>query len=270
MTTEELIAIHRRYVDAEYRRDVEARRAEHGPDGDGVPLPRTDAQRRFDALVAIFRAANSATEPGLPAKAVVNVLIDAHTFGQMLEAAGLASGATPDGRRVDPFTGLADPDALLRDLLPAELLTGDQATERRCETRSGAQLHPHDVLRACLSGVIRRAVVDTDGTIVDRGRERRVFTGAAREAARLLVRHCEHPGCELPAEFCQVDHDLEWWNDGRTDQANSRVKCGPHNRHKHRERWRTTRGINRHGYTMRADGTIVLPVGADPPDLPLD
>jgi hypothetical protein len=81
-----------------------------------------------------------------------------------------------------------------------------------------------------------------------------------------MVRHCEHPGCELPADWCEVDHAAEWTADqGRTDQLNARIRCGAHNREKHRKRWRTRRANNGRTYTVRPDGTIMLPAGARPP-----
>ena len=73
-------------------------------------------------------------------------------------------------------------------------------------TASGTPLHPHDVLRAVLAGHVRRVVVDSQGVVIDMGRKTRLFTGAAREAAKLLVRRCDHAGCDLPEDFCEVDH----------------------------------------------------------------
>ena len=92
-----------------------------------------------------------------------------------------------------------------------------------------------------------------------------MFTGAARQAALLLVRHCEHPGCDLQAEWCQVDHADEWTDGGVTDQVNARARCGGHNREKHRKKLGSKRATNGQTYTIRSDGSVMLPVGADPP-----
>ncbi len=86
----------------------------------------------------------------------------------------------------------------------------------------------------------------------------------------LLAVQCDHPGCGLPAEVCEVDHSTEWHDDGCTDQVNAGVECGSHNRLKHRKRWRTRRDIHGRTHTIRADGTIMLPVGARPPVFPDD
>jgi hypothetical protein len=174
LTTAEMIAIHDRYCDREYARDVETRRAEHGDDAGHHELPRSVKQRRFDAIVAIFRSAAHTDGVGGAAEPLVNIEVDAHSFGRILLAAGLSTATDLDGNPVDPFTGLSEPVSLLDD--PVDLL------HRRCETVNGVQLHPHDVLRAALAGHVRRAVIDADGVTIDLGRKRRLFTGSARDA----------------------------------------------------------------------------------------
>ena len=258
LTTAEMIAIHDHYCELEYRRDVKERRTEHGADAEHHHLRRSIKQRRFDALVAIFRSAAEADEVGGVAAPLVNIVVDAHTFGSILIDAGLSTSTDLDGQPIDPFTGLSAPADLFAD--PAALL------QRRCETSNGIELHPHDVLRAALAGHVRRAVIDSDGVTIDLGRRQRLFTGSARDAAKLMVRHCEHLGCELPIDWCDVDHADEWTADhGRTDQANAGIRCGAHNREKHRKRWQTRRAVNGRTYTIRSDGTIMLPAGARSP-----
>jgi len=263
----ELEAIFRHFCELEYDIDVAARRAEHGDRADEHPLPRTAAQRSYDAFVAIMRAALANHDAGRPAPAVeplVTILTDHRTWGHLLSEAGLAPDATLAGEHVDPFTGLTSPSDLLAELM-ADPTTLDT---RRCETSTGQTLHPHTVLRAALAGHIRRAVLGADNLPINLGRKVRVFTGPAREAAILLATHCDHPGCGLPADMCEIDHSTEWSANGRTDQDNAGTRCGGHNREKHRKRWRTRRDTDGRTHTIRADGTIMLPVGARPPTFP--
>jgi hypothetical protein len=103
--------------------------------------------------------------------------------------------------------------------------------------------------------------------VVDHGTKQRLFTGPARTAAMLLATTCTHPGCRIPARFCEVDHIDEWANGGTTDQHNANIACGTHNRHKHQQRWTTRRGTRGQIYTLKPDGTIILPAGERPPDL---
>ncbi|MDW3213942.1 MAG: HNH endonuclease signature motif containing protein [Ilumatobacteraceae bacterium] len=105
----------------------------------------------------------------------------------------------------------------------------------------------------------------------DLGRRQRLFTGSAREAAKLLTRTCTHPDCRVPSRFAEVDHIDEWaGGSGATDQHNADVRCGGHNRFEHRQRWRTRRDRNGRSSSIRPDGTIVLPVGEREPDLTSD
>ena len=264
LTTAELMAIHRRFVEAEYQADIEARRAEFGDAADQHPLPRTSGQRRFDAVVTIFHRAAGAEGLGSTGDPLVNVVIDAATWSRVLAASGLAPTTSLDGRPIDPFTGLDRLSGLLDELVASP----ESLNDLRCETSNGVPLHSHDVLRAALAGHVRRVVVDAAGVAIDMGRRRRLFEGPAREAAKLLLLRCEHPGCELPADLCDVDHADEWTDGGHTDQHNSRIRCGSHNVDKTKQRWRSKRATNGRTYTIRPDGTIMLPIGVRPPTFP--
>ena len=262
VSTAEMIAIFERFVENEYQSDLRARRDEFGDDADQHPLPRTARQRRFDAVTTIFRTAAAASCVGSVADPLVNIVIDASSWAKLLAASGLVptTGLTnSDGVHV------ADPD-LLAELLGSPV----PLSERRCETSTGIQVHPHDVLRAALAGHVRRVVVDSAGVVIDLGRRKRLFTGAAREAAMLLLRRCDHPGCDLTADWCDVDHAVEWADGGTTDQSNSGIECSRHNVTKSKRRWRTRRADDGRRYTIRPDGSIMLPVGVRPPMFPDD
>jgi len=256
VTATEIVAIFDLACQHEFDADVAARVVEFGDDAANHLLPRTGRQRRHDAFIRIVRAGGTAIAQDANAgnrsvaKVVVRVVIDETTFRQILADAGLA----PAGMIRDTIGELvADPTGLLN---------------RTCELADGTPIHPHDALRALLDGYVQRVVIDANSVVVDMGRESRLFTGYARQAAMILVTHCDHPGCDLPAEFCDIDHNIEWANGGRTDQANARPRCSTHNRYKSRNRWQSKQATNRHHYTIRNDGTIVLPIGARPPTFP--
>jgi hypothetical protein len=198
---------------------------------------------------------------------LVNILIDASSWTNLLTAAGLTPNTNNPNTDNPNVGGLQVAD---RDLLAELLGSPVPLSQRRCETSTGIQLHPHDVLRAALAGHVRRVVVDSAGVVIDMGRRQRLFTGAAREAAMLLVLRCDHPGCELPADWCDVDHAVEWANGGTTDQTNSGIECNTHNTTKTKRQWRTKRADNNRRYTIRPDGSIMLPVGVRPPTFPDD
>jgi hypothetical protein len=236
MVAAEMIGIFQQFVDAEFAKDVAARTEQFGADAPAAALPRTDAQRRFDALLAICRAAVVAPADGIAPKPVVNVLVGLATFEQLLAAHGL--GPAP--------VGLPAPDLIVE----------------RLESSNGVRLGPDDVLLAAMQGVVRRVVLDSAGVVVDAGRKRRLFSGVARDLALLLVHQCNHPGCTVPGDLCQADHMAEWQRDhGATDTSNADARCGPHNPWKSRNRVRSRRDPQGYIVNTRADGTMMLPVG---------
>jgi hypothetical protein len=271
LVNEELQAIFRRFCEHEFRTDAAARRTEHGDDASGKPLARTHAQRSYDAFVDMLRRANAHLDTDTDARAaptpLVNLVVDHRTMGLVFADAGLATTSL-SGDPIDPFTGLLT--GANGDLLADLVADPDAFARMHCETASGTPLQPHDVLRAALAGHVRRVVVDAQGVVIDMGRKARLFTGPAREAAKLLVRRCDHAGCDLPEDFCEVDHVTEWVDLGATDQINAGVDCGHHNREKHRRRFTRRRSIHGQSYTIRPDGSIILPVGTRPPVFPDD
>ncbi len=158
--------------------------------------------------------------------------------GSISEAFAGAAIVLPNGNLVD-LGELAD-DAMLVRTLADELVADPEAFRGRyCETSTGAAIPAFVALQAAFTGHVRRVVVDSDRVVVDFGTRQRLFTGNARIAAQLMSRFCTFPGCRIPARLCQVDHNIEWVDGGATDQANANIECGPHNRHKHRNQWRT-------------------------------
>ena len=236
----EFKAVFDAFVEREFRADVAERTKLHGSDAPAALLARTDPQRRFDALLAIFRAGVAANEARGPLPVTVDMIVDQWTMETALAGHGLGD----------------DPD----DLVEPDLST------RRCETSTGIELLPDDIVAALLHGHIRRVVVDSARVIVDAGRRRRLFTGTARELAKLFMHHCEYLGCAVPATYAEVDHISEWERHrGNTDPENSAIACGGHNRTKHRLGLEGFRDDDGHLHIRRPDGTWMLPVGREPP-----
>lgn len=210
--------IFERFCDAEFRTDWDQTTAVHGDKACASLMPRTPAQRRADAMMAIFLAAASAAPDAAPPEPVVNLVIDHHTFADLL---------------------------VELELLPERFRETDPlVTQRRCETTSGVTVDPYAVVAAAIEGRLRRVVCNTAGVIVDQGRSRRLFTGRLREAVMMLTPRCIWPGCRVRSGRCQADHLHEWSADhGHTRTDNGGPLCGRHNRFKH------------HGYTVRRDGT---------------
>jgi hypothetical protein len=222
-----------RYFKTETEADWDAARNEHGDGASNADLPRTDEQRRADALYAIFVRAASAHPDAKAPEPVVEILIDEDTAETLL--------ARAVGVGVDPI----DPRSY---------------RTRRCHDAGGDPVAPADATAAMLIGQLRRVIIDSKSVAIDLGRRSRLFTGSARTAAQLQYWRCTHPGCGVPTKHSQIDHANPWGGGrGTTSQNNADIKCGHHNRFKESgyTTWRTADGI---WHTRRPDGTEIRAV----------
>jgi hypothetical protein len=217
-----------RFCEAEFHADWDAGVAQWGERLVPNMLERTDAQRRFDALLAVFTSAAASGAVG-QFDPLVNLNLDETTFEYHL-----AELAGTDPAPLDPAT----------------------VDQRRCETTNGHQIDPADILAAALTGHIRRVVYDTAGVVIDLGRKSRLFTGSARDAVLLGDRWCMWPGCDLRSGRCQTDHTTPWATNGPTRPDNGGIACGRHNRWK-QHGYRTWHDPNGHWHTYRPDGTEI-------------
>src|SRR4029079_300881 len=120
----EMLGIFERFVEDEFRIDVAARTQLHGPGAPASLLPRTDAQRRFDALATIFRTAASMPAGARAPEPVVNLLCELEWLETLLAR-----------HRLIPF-----PDDLPRIDL----------ARSRCETDGGIVVPAEHMLQAAL------------------------------------------------------------------------------------------------------------------------
>lgn len=242
MAASEMKRIFQRAVDAEFHADCEMRRIEFGDNAVEQPLPRSLQQRRFDALHGIFMASVTAPAEGKRPEPLVNIVIDSNTAIEALAQHGFLDVEVDELTPVDPTT-------------------------RRCAISDGTPLHRDVAVKAMLHGSVRRVIVDAQDVVVNLGRSQRLFVGKAREAAQLMAVTCGHRGCDVPADFCDVDHVDEWAaNGGNTDQVNAMPLCGSHDRWKHRQRLRGRRDVRGRIHLIKPDGTVIKPVGARDPD----
>ncbi|MEO7398248.1 MAG: DUF222 domain-containing protein, partial [Ilumatobacteraceae bacterium] len=194
------------FADAEFAADWATARETHGDRTTACHLTRTSRQRRFDALMAILRAAAGAgttAKPG-PVVVTVDILTDQQTFEHHLRR---ASGQQPPP--LDPATFV----------------------DRHCETIAGTVIDPRDMLTAALIGRVRRVITDTSDLVIDLGRRQRFFVGAVREAVLLSGDRCLWPGCDVRSGQIHIDHTTPWASSqGRTNVTNGGPLCALHNR----------------------------------------
>lgn len=228
MAGAEMEEIFQRFCDTEFQADWDAGVSQHGQAMVPRLLERSDKQRRFDALRAIFLAAAASGTVGV-FDPLVNIIVDQTTLEHHLNK---LAGA--DTEPLDPAT----------------------VDDRRCETSTGHQVDPGDVLAATVTGHLRRVVLDTAGVVIDLGRRSRLFTGSARDAVLLGDRWCLWPGCDLRSGRCQTDHTQPWAHAGPTNPHNGGNACARHNRWK-QHGYRTWRDPTGHWHTYRPDGTEI-------------
>lgn len=229
-----------RFCETEFHVDWDAGAARWGERMNPQLLERTTAQRRFDALLAIFVVAAASGVVG-EFDPLVNLHVDQTTYEHHLSR---LLGGEP--RPIDPVT----------------------VDQRRCETAAGVQIDPGDMLAATFIGHLRRVVFDSAGVVIDLGRRSRLFTGGARDAVLLGDRWCLWPGCDLRSGRCQTDHTTGWARHGPTRPDNGGPACARHNRWKQRG-YKTWRDPDGQWHTYRPDGTEIGTVDAPssvPPD----
>jgi uncharacterized protein DUF222/HNH endonuclease len=88
---------------------------------------------------------------------------------------------------------------------------------------------------ACDSTLSR--VLLKDSIPIDVGRAERVIKGARRRALVARDQHCQWPGCERPASWCDGHHLKHWIDGGTTDLENMVLLCGRHHRMVHEGDW---------------------------------
>ena len=198
--------------------------------GEGEELPRSDAQRRFDALHAIFLTAASVPADSRLPEPSVHLAVDMATWMEHLAHRGMVE-LNPEYVPPDPLS-------------------------RWCVTSNGVVVHPADVFTAAVIGTTRRIVFDDVGVPIDLGRRSRFFRNGARDAVRWVGPHCRQRGCDLPESWCDADHLRPWAEQGATRPDNGAPRCRGHNR-THAQGFRVRRDAEGFWHTYRPDGTEI-------------
>jgi len=87
--------------------------------------------------------------------------------------------------------------------------------------------------RLACDATISRVLLDPESVPVEMGRATRVIPPALRQALELRDPHCTHPGCDMPARYCDAHHIIHWADGGKTEISNLRLLCRAHHRDAH-------------------------------------
>jgi hypothetical protein len=82
--------------------------------------------------------------------------------------------------------------------------------------------------RLTCDATISRVVLDSESVPVELGRATRVVPRPLRRLLEERDRGCTHPGCDMPARFCDAHHLKHWADGGTTEPANLRLLCSRH------------------------------------------
>jgi hypothetical protein len=95
--------------------------------------------------------------------------------------------------------------------------------------------------RLACDATVSRVLLDPDSVPVEMGRATRVIPDRLRRLLELRDPHCTHPGCQIPARWCEAHHILHWAEGGTTDPSNLRLLCARHHTHAHQDDWHPKR-----------------------------
>jgi len=108
---------------------------------------------------------------------------------------------------------------------------------------------------------VTRVLLNQDSVTLDVGRSHRVVDGALRKALRLRDQHCQWPGCERPASYCDGHHLVHWAHGGETNLENVVLLCKRHHRMVHEGGWQLIRTDDRKIVVIAPTITFGLPRG---------
>ena len=103
------------------------------------------------------------------------------------------------------------------------------------ETASGQVLTPNQVRETACDSVVNRIVFGADSQPIDIGRTTRVVPPSMRKALIARDRHCQHPGCDRPSQWCDAHHIWHWADGGPTALWNLILLCRYHHTLQHQK-----------------------------------
>jgi hypothetical protein len=118
------------------------------------------------------------------------------------------------------------------------------AHDDRCELRDYGPIGRALMQRLACDARVARIVMAGESRVLDLGRSTRVVSPALRRAVILRDRQCVHPGCRVPAKWCDVHHIVHWIDGGATDLDNLVLLCRRHHVDHHEGGARITRAVD--------------------------
>ncbi len=111
---------------------------------------------------------------------------------------------------------------------------------------------------------LTRVLLDSESTVIDVGRSKRVVSEPARRALKARDGSCRWPGCDRPASWTAAHHVVHWIHGGTTDLDNLVLLCHRHHWMVHEGKWQLVRGDD--GRMLTIPPTVTFGPPARGPD----
>jgi hypothetical protein len=116
---------------------------------------------------------------------------------------------------------------------------------------------------ACDSNVTR-ILLDSESTVIDVGRSKRVVSGPARRALNARDGSCRWPGCDRPPSWSAAHHVTHWIHGGGSGLDNLILLCHRHHWMVHEGKWQLVRSDD--GRMLAIPPTVTFGPPARAPD----
>lgn len=204
------------------------------PDADEADHQRRRDQRRFGTVATLDQMTHVEGMLDPLTAAMFNGELDRLSMKMLKTDRASGSDRTAVQRRADALAMMALRSRQLNGgKRPAPLLSiviGRESFARMCELANGTRLAPGLLVPLLSEAQIETFIFGGRKRLVGASRKR-FFTGALRRAIEIRDRRCTHPsGCDIHAEWSDVDHIIAHSRLGPTAFENGRVRCATHNR----------------------------------------
>jgi hypothetical protein len=169
-------------------------------------------------------------------------------FRTAIEPLARKSGAQDDRslerRQADAMVELASgggSQAQIQVTSSIETLLGLAGAPAADMEHSAVPISSKTIERLACDSSIARILLDSESTVIDVGRSKRVVSEPARRALTARDRHCRWPGCDRPASRSAAHHVVHWIHGGTTDLDNLILLCHRHHWMVHEGKWQIVR-----------------------------
>lgn len=125
-----------------------------------------------------------------------------------------------------------------------------------CEYDDGTSVPPATARRLVCNGRVIPIIIDSNGVVLNAGREQRLANRDQRRALRAMYRTCAFPGCDVEFNRCEIHHLLPHELTGPTDLDNLLPLCSRHHHVIHEPGWKLTLDDDRTLAVRQPDGEV--------------